>query len=86
METGFKKLDEIVKIKEGDLILIGGTAFVGKTNFALNIIILLHRDECFNNFTQKKNVADVIIAKNKNGIEASIELAWNSKYLKFLNL
>ena len=37
MKTGLKKLDEIIKIKGGDLILLGGTASVGKTNFAWNI-------------------------------------------------
>ena len=38
MKTGFKKLDEVIKIKEGNLILLGGTACIGKTNLALNII------------------------------------------------
>ena len=51
-----------------------------------DIIIFLHREECFNKFTQKKNVADIIIAKNKNNMKATIELAWNPKYLKFCNL
>ncbi len=48
-----------------------------------DIIILLHRKECFDKFTQKKNVVDIIIAKNKNDMKTTIELAWNPKYLKF---
>ena len=51
-----------------------------------DIILLLHREECFDNFTPKNNIADIIIAKNKNDMKATIELAWNSKYLKFCNL
>ena len=38
MKTGFKKLDEIVKIKQGDLVLLAGTASVGKTSFVLNVL------------------------------------------------
>ena len=51
-----------------------------------DIIILLHREECFDKFTPKKNIADIIIAKNKNDMKTTIELAWNSKYLKFIDL
>ena len=52
----------------------------------VDIILLLHREECFDEFTQKKNVADIIIAKNKNDMKASVELAWLPKYLKFCDL
>lgn len=51
-----------------------------------DIILLLHREECFDNFTPKKNIADIIIAKNKNDMKKNIEIAWNQKYLKFCDL
>ncbi len=38
MKTGFQKLDKIVKIKQGDLVLLAGTASVGKTSFVLNVL------------------------------------------------
>ncbi len=51
-----------------------------------DIIILLHREECFDNFTPKKNIADIIIAKNTTDIKENIELAWFPQYLKFCDL
>ena len=51
-----------------------------------DIIMLLHREECFDELTKRKNIADIIIAKNKNNMKTNIELAWNSKYLKFFDL
>lgn len=51
-----------------------------------DIILLLHREECFDNFTPKKNIADIIIAKNKNDMKKNIEIIWNQKYLKFFDL
>ena len=51
-----------------------------------DIILLLHREECFDNFTPKKNIADIIITKNKNDMKKNIEIAWNPRYLKFSDL
>ena len=51
-----------------------------------DIILLLHREECFDHFTPKKNIADIIIAKNKNDMKKNIEITWNQKYLKFCDL
>ena len=51
-----------------------------------DIILLLHREECFDELTERKNIADIIIAKNKNDMKKNIEIAWNPKYLKFSDL
>ena len=51
-----------------------------------DIILLLHREECFNESTKRKNIADIIIAKNTTNITTSIEITWNSKYLRFCDL
>lgn len=51
-----------------------------------DIILLLHREECFDKSTKKKDVADIIIAKNTTGIKKNIELGWMPKNLKFYNL
>ena len=64
MKTGFKKLDEVVKIKKGDLILLGGTASVGKTNFALNIISnITIKDEKAVLFFSLENAKESILCK-----------------------
>ena len=51
-----------------------------------DVIMFLYRDDYYNPETDKKNVAEVIIAKQRNGPIGTIELAWIPKYTKFANL
>ena len=48
MKTGFKDLDNIVKIKGGDLIIVASRPAMGKTTFMLSIMenILLKNKRC----------------------------------------
>ena len=48
--------------------------------------MFLYRDDYYNPDTEKKNVAEVIIAKNRSGSTGTVELAWLGKYTKFANL
>ena len=38
METGFKDLDEIIKVNKGDLIVVASRPAMGKSTFVLNIL------------------------------------------------
>ena len=51
-----------------------------------DVVMFLYRDDYYNKETEKKNVAEVIIAKQRNGPIGTIELAWLPKYTKFANL
>lgn len=51
-----------------------------------DIVMFLYRDDYYNPDTEKKNVAEVIIAKNRSGSTGTVELAWIGKYTKFANL
>ncbi len=51
-----------------------------------DIVLFLHREEYYNPDTENKNVAEVIIAKNRNGATGTVELAWLGQYTKFANL
>ncbi len=51
-----------------------------------DIVMFLHREDYYDKETEKKNVAEVIIAKNRNGETGTVELAWMGKYTKFANL
>lgn len=51
-----------------------------------DVVIFLYRDEYYNKDTEKKNIAEVIIAKQRNGPTGVIELAWLGQYTKFGNL
>ena len=51
-----------------------------------DIVMFLHREDYYNADTEKKNVAEVIIAKNRSGSTGTVELAWLGQYTKFANL
>ena len=51
-----------------------------------DVIMFLYRDDYYNPETDKKNVAEVIIAKQRNGPTGTIELTWQPKYTRFVNM
>ena len=51
-----------------------------------DIVMFLYRDDYYNPDTDKKNVAEVIIAKHRAGSTGTVELAWLGQYTKFANL
>ena len=51
-----------------------------------DIVMFLYRDDYYNPETEKKNVAEVIIAKNRQGSTGTVELAWLGQYTRFANL
>lgn len=51
-----------------------------------DIVMFLYRDDYYNKESEKKNVAEVIIAKNRAGSTGTAEVLWLSQYTKFVNL
>ena len=51
-----------------------------------DMVMFLYRDDYYNKESEKKGIAEVIIAKQRNGPIGTIELAWIPKYTKFANL
>ena len=51
-----------------------------------DIVMFLYRDDYYNKETEKKNIAEVIIAKQRGGSTGTVELIWKGNYTKFLNL
>lgn len=51
-----------------------------------DVVMFLYRDEYYHPDTEKKNVGEVIIAKQRNGPTGTVELAWLGQYTKFANL
>ena len=48
-----------------------------------DIIHFLYRDEYYNKETEDRNIAEVITAKNRNGITKTTKLAWIGQYQRF---
>ncbi|MCC8067392.1 MAG: replicative DNA helicase [Clostridiales bacterium] len=51
-----------------------------------DVVMFLYRDDYYNHDTQKKDVAEVIIAKQRNGPIGTVELAWLPRFTKFANM
>ena len=48
-----------------------------------DIVMFLYRDDYYNKDTEKKNIAEVIIAKQRNGPIGTVELVWMPEFTKF---
>jgi replicative DNA helicase len=51
-----------------------------------DVVILLHREEYYDENTPKKGIAEVIVAKNRAGEQGTVDLAWIANQTKFAEL
>ena len=51
-----------------------------------DVVMFLYRDEYYHEDSEKKNIGEVIIAKQRNGPTGTVNLAWLGKYTKFGNI
>ncbi|WP_368240459.1 replicative DNA helicase [Clostridium paraputrificum] len=51
-----------------------------------DVIFMLYRDEYYNKESEEKNIAEVIINKNRNGETKTIKLGWIGQYQRFATL
>ncbi len=51
-----------------------------------DLVMFLYRDEYYNPDTDKKSIAEIIIAKQRNGPTGTVELVWLDQFTKFASL
>ena len=51
-----------------------------------DVVMFIYRDDEYNKESEKPGVAEIIVAKQRNGSTGTVELAWIGKYTKFANL
>ena len=51
-----------------------------------DVIFMLYRDEYYNKESEEKNIAELIINKNRNGETKTIKLGWIAQYQRFATL
>ncbi|MCI8297153.1 MAG: replicative DNA helicase [Lachnospiraceae bacterium] len=51
-----------------------------------DVVMFLYRDDYYNKDTERPNVAEVIIAKQRNGPIGTVELLWRPEFTKFVNM
>ena len=51
-----------------------------------DVVMFIYRDDYYNKDTELKNIAEIIIAKQRNGPIGTINLVWLPDYTKFANM
>ena len=51
-----------------------------------DVVMFIYRDEYYHKDSEAKNIAEIIIAKQRNGPIGTVELAWLPNYSKFGNM
>ena len=51
-----------------------------------DIVMFLYRDDYYNEDSEKKNIAEIILAKHRSGSTGTVELLWLGNYTKFVNI
>ncbi|MCC8028681.1 MAG: replicative DNA helicase [Lachnospiraceae bacterium] len=51
-----------------------------------DVVMFIYRDDYYNKDSDKKGIAEIIIAKQRNGPIGTVELVWLPQYTKFANL
>lgn len=97
--TFFCTWERILKLKFNTILPVFDLQVPHSSNFLLknifihnsieqdaDIVIMLYRDEYYNNNTLNKNIVEIIVAKHRNGPIGSAKLKFDPKYLRFFNL
>lgn len=51
-----------------------------------DIVMFIYRDDYYNENSDKKNIAEIILSKHRNGSTGKIDLLWMGEYTKFTNI
>lgn len=51
-----------------------------------DVVMFIYRDDYYHKDSEKKGIAEIIIAKQRNGPIGTVELAWLPDYTKFANI
>ncbi len=51
-----------------------------------DIVMFLYRDEYYNKDSEKKNIAECIVAKYRNGSTGTVEIGWRGEFTKFMDI
>ena len=50
------------------------------------MVMFIYRDDYYHKDTEKKGIAEIIIAKQRNGPIGTVELVWLPQYTQFVNM
>ena len=72
--------------KDGHRPMLSDLRESGAIEQDADIVMFLYREDYYDENTENKNVAEVILAKHRGGSTGTVNLAWLPSYTKFANL
>ena len=72
--------------KDGHRPMLSDLRESGAIEQDADIVMFLYREDYYDENTENKNVAEVILAKHRGGSTGTVHLAWLPNYTKFANL
>lgn len=83
--VALSQLSRAVEKREDHRPILSDLRESGAIEQDADVVMFLYRDDYYNKETEKKDIAEVIIAKQRNGPIGTVELVWLSQFTRFAN-
>ena len=84
--VALSQLSRAVEKREDHRPMLSDLRESGAIEQDADVVMFLYREDYYNKDTERKNIAEVIIAKQRNGPIGTKELVWSPQYTKFRNM
>ena len=82
----FSQLSRAVEQRPAHRPILSDLRESGAIEQDADVVMFIYRDDYYNHDSEKKGIAEIIIAKQRNGPIGTVELAWLPEYQRFMNL
>jgi len=84
--SGYNEFDKLTAgLQPGELIVVSDLRESGAIEQDADLILFIYREEVYNQDTPRKGIADIAIAKQRNGPIGDFPLTFVGRYTKFEN-
>ena len=84
--VAFSQLSRAVEQRPDHRPILSDLRESGAIEQDADVVMFIYRDDYYNHDSEKKGIAEIIIAKQRNGPIGTVELAWLPEYQRFVNL